>query len=240
MLKNKRSGTPAAGGGGGGGGGASSKKASAISLQQERPGASSSSSNTAVVKGKKHHSTSALPNKSLSYSQDPEERDFGEGAPRFRPGSSLASSSVLANQIKWWENVVETVFVSESSDPEDIRLHFELCGGADQGQFPYVGRTLVDDPSQIGLHVSGGVINEGDVILEIQGQKISGFTAADVARWFKHCLLQNQSPVLVMTVPKGRPTFIFSNESTESDCIGLLGLEPDPRFICHFMAKRSS
>ena len=31
-------------------------------------------------------------------------------------------------------------------------LHFELAGGADEGQFPHVGAPIVEDPSDVGLH----------------------------------------------------------------------------------------
>ena len=89
----------------------------------------------------------------------------------------------------------------------EVLFHFELVGGADEGEFPHVGAPLVEDPSDVGLHVSGDEIAHGSVLLEIQGRKVSGYTAADVARWFKHCL-HSKNPVLVKSVPKGRMSFL--------------------------------
>ncbi len=88
----------------------------------------------------------------------------------------------------WSDNLKETVLVSE--------LCFEVEGGADEGQFPQVGRLL---PS-----AEGNEVRTGDVLLEVQGQKVSGYTLADVTAWLKHCL-KNRNPVVIRTAAKGRP-----------------------------------
>ena len=49
---------------------------------------------------------------------------------------------------KWWDSVVESVFISDSNN---MKLHFELCGGADEGQFPHIGPINVSDLTKIGL-----------------------------------------------------------------------------------------
>lgn len=86
-----------------------------------------------------------------------------------------------------------------SGEPE---LHFEIEGGADEGAFPWVGRVWQAniDTSQV---VSGVDVEAGDVVLEIQGQKVSGYTRGDVLAWMKHCL-KSRSPVVVSTASEGK------------------------------------
>ena len=86
--------------------------------------------------------------------------------------------------------LTETVLVSD--------LCFSLDGGADEGLFPQVGR--VDDNA--GSDVLERV-RPGDVLLEVQGQSVAGYTLADVTAWLKHCL-KNRNPVVIRTAPKGR------------------------------------
>ena len=52
----------------------------------------------------------------------------------------------------------------------------------------------------------GEIFGEGDVVLEIQAQRVAGFTRADVGSRPKQCL-KNGNPVVIKTVPKGRITF---------------------------------
>ena len=82
-------------------------------------------------------------------------------------------------------------------------LCFSLEGGADEGLFPQVGR--VDDNAA--ADAAGADVLErvrpGDVLLEVQGQSVAGYTRADVTAWLKHCL-KNRNPVVIRTAPKGR------------------------------------
>jgi hypothetical protein len=47
-----------------------------------------------------------------------------------------------------------------------------------------------------------------DVLLEVQGQKVSGYTQADVIGWLNHCS-RNGNPVALKTVPQGKSNFFF-------------------------------
>ena len=47
------------------------------------------------------------------------------------------------------------------------------------------------------------MLAEGDVVLEIQGQRVAGFTRSDIEAKLKHSL-KNGNPVVVKTVPKGK------------------------------------
>ena len=195
MLKSRRSSTPS-----GSRGGVEEaknrpskipKKVSSSSLQQYNQKDEKTSKPVGAYK--KHHSTSSVPQHIQLFENSPNKRIL-------KPKQNGDINNLKVEKKKWWDSVVESVFISDSNN---VKLHFELCGGADEGQFPHIGPINVSDLTKLGLHVSGGVIQEGDVLLEIQGQKVSGYTAADVSRWFKHCL-QNKNPVVVRTVPKGR------------------------------------
>ena len=80
-------------------------------------------------------------------------------------------------------------------------LCFDLGGGADEGKFPWVGR-VYDNAGEAGERV-----RPGDVLLEVQGQWVAGYTLADVTAWLRHCL-KNRNPVVVRTAPKGRTGYI--------------------------------
>jgi len=167
------------------------KKVSSSSLQQYNQKDEKSKPSE---KYKKHHSTSSVP----QHVQLFESYQNKNKLPKLKQNGDINNFKV--ENKKWWDSVVESVFISDSNN---VKLHFELYGGADDGQFPHIGPINESALKKNGLSVSGGVIQEGDVLLEIQGQKVSGYTAADVSRWFKHCL-QNKNPVVVRTVPKGK------------------------------------
>ena len=108
----------------------------------------------------------------------------------------VSVSSDLNNH--WNEIVQETVL--SASNPDE--LYFDLSGGADIGLFPHVG-DLHSRPEDVNVSVRGCGLNSGDVILDIQGQKVSGFTGQDVQEVLKQ-YLTNGKMVVVRAVPKGR------------------------------------
>ena len=108
------------------------------------------------------------------------------------------------NTIHWNEIVQETVL--SATNPE--KLYFNLTGGADDGQFPHIGE-IHSNPEDVEVSVRGHGLNIGDVLLEIQGQKVSGFTGQDVQEVLKQCLT-NGKMVVVRAVPKGKPKFLVT------------------------------
>ena len=42
-----------------------------------------------------------------------------------------------------------------------------------------------------------------DVLLEIQGQKVAGYTRSDMTAWLNHCS-RNSNPVVLKTAPQGK------------------------------------
>ena len=103
------------------------------------------------------------------------------------------------NQLHWNDLVLETVL--SAANPE--LLYFRLAGGADEGQFPHIGE-LTARPEELGVSVRGHGLSVGDVILDIQGQKVSGFTGQDVQERMRQWL-SNGRMVVVRAVPKGKP-----------------------------------
>ena len=103
------------------------------------------------------------------------------------------------NGVHWNDLVQETVLSATYPD----QLYFSLSGGADEGQFPHVGDFTVAHPEDIGVNVRGHGLSVGDVILDIQGQKVSGFTGHDVQETLKQCL-SNGKMVVVRAIPQGK------------------------------------
>ena len=104
----------------------------------------------------------------------------------------------INHQIHWNDLVQETVL--SAANPEF--LYFKLAGGADEGQFPHIGE-LTAKPEDVSVSLRGHGFSVGDVILDIQGQKVSGYTGQDVQERLRQCL-SNGRMVVVRAVPKGK------------------------------------
>ena len=110
------------------------------------------------------------------------------------------------NNQHWNDLVTETVL--SAANPE--QLYFELIGGADEGQFPHIGE-MTAHPEDVAVSVRGSGLYVGDVILDIQGQKVSGFTGNDVQERLRQCL-SNGRMVVVRAVPKGKKKIMKIND----------------------------
>lgn len=130
-------------------------------------------------------------------------------------GTSNNESASISQNPHWSEHLKETVLVSD--------LYFELEGGADVGQFPLIGK--IDDGVSVNNPSDG--VRTGDVLLEVQGQKVSGYTLADVTAWLKHCL-KNRNPVVIKTATKGRKKASWTATERVSAC---LRSRPYPLFL---------
>ncbi len=98
-----------------------------------------------------------------------------------------------------------------------------LEGGADEGAFPHFGSAPAESaavvvvPAPADAAAASSSANSGaaaaaaaarppapgDVLLEVCGQKVAGYTMADVSAWIAHCLAAGQTAT-VRIVPKGR------------------------------------
>lgn len=120
------------------------------------------------------------------------------GTPRTSTGASSvappASSEVVvvAGPNHWSGQVVEVV-VSVGSEGG-----ITVLGGSDNGEFPYLGeinqgiRYQKGDPPLV----------SAAILLEVQGQRVAGYTQRDVVAWINHCT-RNGNPCVIRTAPPG-------------------------------------
>ncbi|KAK7791492.1 hypothetical protein R5R35_008847 [Gryllus longicercus] len=109
-----------------------------------------------------------------------------------RPNNSSKTRSTVGSDSAehWRQGVRETVLTARS----DGSLNFSIHGGSDNGEFAYLS-----DIIQNKVNYVSGKLNDGDVVLEIQGQKVAGYTQRDVVAWLNHCC-RNGNPVVLKTV----------------------------------------
>ena len=55
------------------------------------------------------------------------------------------------------------------------------------------------------------------MLLEVQGQKVAGYTQGDVTAWINHCS-RNSNPVVLRTAPQGRGHLGVSTQPTALYC----------------------
>ena len=94
----------------------------------------------------------------------------------------------------WTQRVHESII---STGPEGI-LQLIIKGGADQGQFCWLG-----DLKQEKISYHSGKLHQDEIILEIQGQKMSGYTLRDCLTLLRQ-VSQNGAPVMIKTVKAGK------------------------------------
>ncbi|XP_052822840.1 membrane-associated guanylate kinase, WW and PDZ domain-containing protein 1 isoform X2 [Octopus bimaculoides] len=107
----------------------------------------------------------------------------------------------IKKDVKHWSTRLQETVVSIPSDGGGgggQGSSITIKGGADTGFFCYVGDVRHDE---VKYH-SGGKLHSDDLILEIQGQKVSGYTLRDVNIWLKQ-VSQNGAPVLIKTLRSG-------------------------------------
>ncbi|KAH3880823.1 hypothetical protein DPMN_004745 [Dreissena polymorpha] len=80
----------------------------------------------------------------------------------------------------------------------DESLHVTLLGGADNGYFLYLDEI---DHDKITYH--SGRLEPGNIVLEVQGQRIAGYTLRDAMIWLKQ-VSQNGAPVMIKSVKSGK------------------------------------
>ncbi|CAL8105229.1 unnamed protein product [Orchesella dallaii] len=86
---------------------------------------------------------------------------------------------------------------NSGSGTSNTMVPLQIVGGSENGQFVYVGITNQD----INRWITVGYLQPGDIILEIQGQQVAGYTQADVISLLHHCLRGNSATLTV--APRG-------------------------------------
>nr|XP_018903603.1 PREDICTED: membrane-associated guanylate kinase, WW and PDZ domain-containing protein 1-like isoform X2 [Bemisia tabaci] len=114
-----------------------------------------------------------------------------------RPNTASSSSKLVNKEKIHWCNNLNTVVIAASPNRS---LSFSVAGGSDNGEFVYVQDVTVGK-----INVINGTLKKGDIILEIEGQKIAGYTLNDTTAWLNHCTLTSEQ-VTLKTVPAGSIT----------------------------------
>lgn len=96
---------------------------------------------------------------------------------------------------KHWSGKVQECAVSWGNAGE-LSAVLEICGGAEHGEFPYLGQVLSD---AIVCHV-GRLPCPGDVLLEVNGTPVSGLTNRDTLAVIRHF----REPLRLKTVKPGK------------------------------------
>ena len=139
--------------------------------------------------GSSSSSTSlSVPQQQLSSQQSPPQQQ-NKGPNKLLPPPNK-------KDVKHWSTKLQETVVSVPSENGNNNSII-IKGGADIGQFCYLGEVRHD---QVTYH--SGKLRPDDLILEIQGQKVSGYTLRDVNIWLKQ-VSQNGAPVLMKTLRSG-------------------------------------
>lgn len=109
-----------------------------------------------------------------------------------RPTTIDKVTKILENDE--WRHFENEVTLSANIDGS---LNFSIGGGSDQGEFAYVSEVHSK------INYISGKLNIGDIILEIQGQKVAGYTQRDVVAWLNHCC-KNGNPVVLKSILSGK------------------------------------
>ena len=105
---------------------------------------------------------------------------------------SSVSRGEPASSAHWSLDLRETVL---TADPE--RLCVTVDGGSEAGQFGCLGAIQHEKVAYL-----SGRLESGEVLVEVQGQKVGGYTRRDIVTWLKHCC-RNGNPVVIRTARQG-------------------------------------
>lgn len=90
-----------------------------------------------------------------------------------------------------WTNKVHETVLSRSKEGE---LGFDLKGGAENGQFAYLGEV-----KQGKVGIQSGKLSQDELLLEVNDTPVAGLTLRDVHAVIKHC----KDPVRLKCVKQG-------------------------------------
>ncbi|XP_043858530.1 membrane-associated guanylate kinase, WW and PDZ domain-containing protein 3 isoform X2 [Dromiciops gliroides] len=99
---------------------------------------------------------------------------------------------------KHWLSKVQECALSWAGPPGDFSA--EIRGGAERGEFPYLGRLREEPGGGTCCVVSGKAPSPGDVLLEVNGTPVSGLTNRDTLAVIRHF----REPIRLKTVKPGK------------------------------------
>lgn len=100
-------------------------------------------------------------------------------------------SKVIQRKTHWTTRVNECTICKDSHD----ELNVEFLGGAENGEFPYIGQVNEDT-----VLYKNGRLTPGELILEVEGLSVSGLPLYDVLTVMKNC----KGSVRLKTVKQGK------------------------------------
>ncbi|XP_048219163.1 membrane-associated guanylate kinase, WW and PDZ domain-containing protein 3 isoform X2 [Perognathus longimembris pacificus] len=106
-------------------------------------------------------------------------------------------SRTLRKKRHWLSKVQECAVAGAGSEGD---LGAEVRGGAERGEFPYLGRLREGPGAGACSVVSGKAPSPGDVLLEVNGTPVSGLTLRDTRAVIRHF----REPVRLRTVKPGK------------------------------------
>ncbi|XP_073475684.1 membrane-associated guanylate kinase, WW and PDZ domain-containing protein 2 isoform X7 [Aquarana catesbeiana] len=107
------------------------------------------------------------------------------------PSTDLGAMSKSLKKKNHWTNKVHEIVIDRSLEGE---LGFDIRGGAENGQFPYLGEVK---PGKVSYQ-SGKLVPE-ELILEVNDTPVAGLTIRDVLAVVKHC----KEPIRIKCVKQG-------------------------------------
>lgn len=106
-----------------------------------------------------------------------------------------------------WSHQVSEVTLSFSPDTQPGVCPLSVGGGSEDGHFCLVGEDIKHN--KIIYHTGqSNKLQSKDLILEVQGQKVAGYTSHDLRDWITTAG-QNSNPVLIKTARAGWCFFSF-------------------------------
>ncbi|XP_036386153.1 membrane-associated guanylate kinase, WW and PDZ domain-containing protein 1b isoform X10 [Megalops cyprinoides] len=99
-------------------------------------------------------------------------------------------SKVIQKKNHWTTRVNECTICKDACG----ELNVELLGGAEDGEFPYIGQVKEDT-----VVYKNGRLTQGELILEVEGLSVSGLPLYDVLTVMKNC----KGPIRLKTVRQG-------------------------------------
>uniref|UniRef100_A0A4W5MVZ9 Membrane associated guanylate kinase, WW and PDZ domain containing 1 n=1 Tax=Hucho hucho TaxID=62062 RepID=A0A4W5MVZ9_9TELE len=105
-------------------------------------------------------------------------------------------SKVIQKKNHWITKVTECAVIRDARGV----LNVELRGGAENGEFPYIGEVREDV-----LVYKNGQMSEGELLLDVEGLSVSGLPLYDIWTRMKSC----KGPLRLKTVRQGRCSNLY-------------------------------
>ena len=95
-----------------------------------------------------------------------------------------------------WSHTVREILLTLSS--ADGLRNLAVTGGADSGEFCWIN----DIKQSNAILYHSGQLQSEDIIVDVQGQRVIGYTLVDLLEWIK-LVSKNGNPFMVKAVPGG-------------------------------------